>query len=47
MKNGVAWNVSRIDAARFTFKNKLRQFLFLIYGKQDEQLFTNLSAILR
>ncbi len=34
MKDGAAWNVSRINAARFTFKNKLRQFLFLIYGKQ-------------
>lgn len=47
MKNGVAWILNRIDAARFTFKDKLRQFLFLIYGKQDEQLFTNLPAILR
>ena len=34
MKDRVEWNVSRINAAHFAFENKLRQFLFLIYGKQ-------------
>lgn len=34
MKNRVAWNLNRIGVYSFTFKDKLRQFLFLICGKQ-------------
>jgi len=30
----------------FIFKNKLCRFFFLIYGKHDKQLFTNLCAII-